>query len=90
MQQNVDPMATLSADEASHWDLLHAGWTVERVNLSEVCSVSPHDLHQYANQAAWLEGNRRTSNGGLAHGLVANAMEGPASRAWKGYWQREV
>jgi hypothetical protein len=35
-QANVDRMATMSADEASHWDLLHAGWTVERVNHS-VC-----------------------------------------------------
>ena len=30
--ENVDRMATLSADEASHWDMLHAGWKVDRVN----------------------------------------------------------
>ena len=114
MRQKVDPTATPSADEASHWDLLQAGWTVERVNQSEVCSdhgkhrnwaeshfprlrrmvvgqhhhVSPHDLHQHANQAAWLEDNRRKDNGGLAHGLVGNAMGCPVSRVWKGYWQR--
>jgi hypothetical protein len=114
VHQNVDRMATLSADEASHWDMLHAGWSVDRVNHSEVYSdhgkhtnwaesyfsrlrrmvvgqhhhVSPQYLHQYANQAAWLEDNRRTSNGGLAFGLVANAMECTVSRAWKGYWQR--
>ena len=39
-------------------------------------------------QAAWLEDKRRESNGALAHGLVANAMGCPVSRAWKGYWQR--
>ena len=113
---NVDRMATLSADEASHWDLLHAGWSVDRVNHSVVYSdhgkhtnwaesyfsrlrrmvqgqhhhVSPQYLHQYANQAAWLEDNRRKSNGALAYGLVQNAMGCPVSRAWKGYWQRSA
>ena len=111
---NVDRMATLSADEASHWDMLHAGWQVDRVNHSVVYSdhgkhtnwaesyfsrlrrmvvgqhhhVSPQYLHQYANQAAWLEDNRRKDNGALAFGLVQNAMGAPVGRAWKGYWQR--
>lgn len=111
---NVDRLATLSADEASHWDMLHAGWQVDRVNHSVVYSdhgkhtnwaesyfsrlrrmvvgqhhhVSHRYLHQYANQAAWLEDKRSKSNGALAFGLVANAMECPVSRAWKGYWQR--
>lgn len=114
VHENVDRLATLSADEASHWDMLHVGWSVDRVNHSEVYSdhgkhtnwaesyfsrlrrmvvgqhhhVSPQYLHQYANQAAWLEDNRRVSNGGLAFGLAANAMACPVSRAWKGYWQR--
>jgi transposase-like protein len=114
VNQNVDRMATVSADEASHWDALHDGWSVDRVNHSEVYSdhgkhtnwaesyfsrlrrmvsgqhhhVSPQYLHQYANQAAWLEDNRRKDNGALAFGLVTNAMECPVSRAWKGYWQR--
>jgi transposase-like protein len=114
VNENVDRMATLSADEASHWDLLHAGWDVERVNHSEIYSdhgkhtnmvesyfsrlrrmvvgqhhhVSPQYLHQYANHAAWLEDNRRTDNGTLAHTLVSNAMGARVSRTWKGYWQR--
>jgi len=112
--ENVDRMATVSADEASHWDALHGGWQVDRVNHSEVYSdhgkhtnwaesyfsrlrrmvvgqhhhVSPRYLHQYATQAAWLEDNRRESNGALAFGLVATAMGCPVSRTWKGYWQR--
>jgi transposase-like protein len=111
---HVDRMATMSADEASHWDMLHGAWEVDRVNHSQVYSdhgkhtnwvesyfsrlrrmvdgqhhkVSGRYLFQYANQAAWLEDNRRKSNGALAYGLVANAMECPVSRAWKGYWQR--
>lgn len=112
--QHVDRLATMSADEASHWDALHAGWTVERVNHSVCYSdngkntnmvesffsrlrrmvqgqhhfVSPKYLYQYANQAAWLEDNRRVDNGSLAYGLVENAMASPVSRAWKGYWQK--
>ncbi|ROT98960.1 IS1595 family transposase [Histidinibacterium lentulum] len=111
---HVDRLATMSADEASHWDLLHLGWPVERVNHSLAYSdhgkhtnwvesyfsrlrrmvqgqhhhVSPQYLHQYANHAAWLEDNRRTDNGSLAHQLVANTMTAPVSRRWKGYWQR--
>ena len=103
----------MSADEASHWDDLHHGWNVDRVNHSLTYSdhgkhtnmvesyfsrlrrmvqgqhhhVSPHYLHQYENQAAWLEDNRRTDNGTLAHGLVENAMLSRVSRNWKGYWQ---
>ncbi len=114
VRENVSRMATVSADEASHWDMLHGAWDVERVNHSEVYSdhgkhtnmvesyfarlrrmvmgqhhhVSPQYLHQYANHAAWLEDNRRKSNGGQAMGLVQNAMGARVSRQWKGYWQR--
>jgi len=114
VNENVDRMATLSADEASHWDELHMGWHVDRVNHSEIYSdhgkhtnmvesffsrlrnmvsgqhhhVSPQYLHQYTNQAAWLEDNRRTDNGTLAQIVVSNSMGAPVSRNWKGYWQR--
>lgn len=40
---HVDRLATLSADEASHWDMLHAGWKVERINHS-VC-YSDNGVH---------------------------------------------
>lgn len=112
--ENVDRMSTMSADEASHWDELHMGYHVDRVNHSEIYSdhgkhtnmaesyfsrlrrmvsgqhhhVSPQYLHQYANHAAWLEDNRRSDNGELAHRLVSNSMDAPVSRNWKGYWQR--
>jgi len=42
-QVYVDRMATMSADEASHWDMLHAGWETERVNHSEC--YSDHGKH---------------------------------------------
>ena len=41
--ENVDRMAILSADEATHWDHLHEGWEVDRVNHSEV--YSDHGKH---------------------------------------------
>lgn len=111
--RHVSRSASLSADEAAHWDLLHQGWSVDRVNHSVIYSdngkhtnwvesyfsrlrrmvwgqhhgVSPHYLHQYANHAAWLEDNRRQSNGGLAMRLIGEAMLSPVSRCWKGYWQ---
>ena len=114
--ENVSRTATMSADEASHWDALHSGWMVDRVNHSEIYSdhgkhtnmvesffsrlrrmiggqhhfVSAKYLHQYANHAAWLEDNRRTDNGTLAHIMVSNAMGSPVSRSWKGYWQRTI
>lgn len=41
--ENVSRMATMSADEASHWDLLHNGFEVDRVNHSEI--YSDHGKH---------------------------------------------
>ena len=41
--ENVSRMATMSADEASHWDMLHGAWEVERVNHSEI--YSDHGKH---------------------------------------------
>ena len=113
-KENVCRMASMAADEASHWDLLHDGWEVDRVNHSEIYSdhgkhtnwvesyfsrlrrmvrgqhhfVSPKYLHQYANHAAWLEDNRRNSNGENAFKVITHAMLAPVSRNWKGYWQR--
>jgi transposase-like protein len=113
-KRHVDRMAIMHADEASHWDALHAGWNVERVNHSEAYSdhgkhtnwvesyfarlrrmvrgqhhfVSPKYLYQYANHAAWLEDNRRNSNGTNAVELIGMALAHGVSRVWKGYWQR--
>ena len=50
--------------------------------------VSHKYLHQYANEAAWREDNRRTDNGGLFRMALGSALHSPVSRDWKGYWQR--
>lgn len=41
--ENVCRTATMSADEASHWDDLHNGWPVDRVNHSLI--YSDHGKH---------------------------------------------
>jgi transposase-like protein len=115
-KQHVDRMAIMHADEATHWDALHTGWNVERVNHSQAYSdhgkhtnwvesyfsrlrcmvtgqhhfVSPQYLYQYANHAAWLEDNRRNSNGANAVEIIGLVMAHPVSRVWKGYWQRKT
>lgn len=112
----VSRMAVMHADEAAHWDPLHDGWQVGRINHSEAyataesCTnqvesyfsrlrrmirgqhhhVSARYLGQYANHAAWLEDNRRLSNGELAGRLARLAMAHPVSRQWKGYWQKSA
>jgi len=35
----VDRLATIHADEASHWDALHEGWEAKRINHSEAYSL---------------------------------------------------
>ncbi|MEX2520831.1 MAG: IS1595 family transposase [Paracoccaceae bacterium] len=52
--------------------------------------VSPQYLHQYANEAAWREDNRRTDNGAALRLVGTAALNSPVSRAWKGYWQRRA
>ena len=41
--ENVSRLSTMSADEASHWDELHMGYEVDRVNHSEI--YSDHGKH---------------------------------------------
>ncbi len=42
-KQNVSREAMMAADEASHWDMLHDGWNVDRINHSEM--YSDHGKH---------------------------------------------
>jgi hypothetical protein len=39
---------------------------------------------------AWRENQRRNSNGSQYMALVSAASHHPASRKWKGYWQRRA
>lgn len=47
-------------------------------------------LHQYANEMAWREDNRRVANG-IQHRWIARAaLAHPKSETWAGYWQRSA
>ena len=63
---------------------------LRRMVVGQHHGVSPQYLHQYANEAAWKENNRRVDNGGAFTLTLGCAMASPVSRAWKGYWQRSV
>lgn len=77
------------SDHGKHTNMVESYFArLRRMVLGQHHHVSPQYLIQYANHAAWLEDNRRVDNGGMAMGLVQNAMGAKVSRNWKGYWQR--
>ena len=47
-------------------------------------------LHQYANEMAWREDNRRVPNGMQWRWIGQTALRLPKSKAWCGYWQRSA
>lgn len=77
------------SDHGKHTNMAESYFSrLRRMVVGQHHHVSPQYLHQYANHAAWLENNRRTDNGTLAHIMVSNSMGADVSRNWKGYWQR--
>lgn len=76
------------SDHGKHSNMVESFFSCLHNMVSDHHHVSPQYLYQYANHAAWLEGNRRTGNGTLAHIVVSNAMGAPVSRRRKEYWQR--
>lgn len=77
VKENVDRMATLSADEASHWDLLHAGWGVDRVNHSECYS----DHGKHTNMAESYFSRLRRMIDGQHHGVSPQYLHHYANHA---------
>jgi transposase-like protein len=47
-------------------------------------------LHQYANEMAWREDNRRVPNGTQWKWIAGAALRHPKSTLWRGYWQRSA
>ena len=52
--------------------------------------ISGPYLHQYANEMAWREDNRRQPNGTQFRLIAAAALDHPKSAQWRGYWQRSA
>jgi ribosomal protein L37AE/L43A/transposase-like protein len=50
--------------------------------------ISGQYLHQYANEMAWREDNRRVPNGMQWRWMAGAALRHPKSEVWRGYWDR--
>ncbi|WP_306045920.1 IS1595 family transposase [Nioella sp. MMSF_3534] len=77
VKENVCRMASISADEASHWDLLHSGWPVERVNHSQAYS----DHGKNTNQAESYFSRLRRMIDGQHHGVSPQYLHQYANHA---------
>ncbi|WMS42528.1 IS1595 family transposase [Acuticoccus sp. MNP-M23] len=79
-QHIVSRMATMHADEASHWDRLHAGWTVGRINHS-IAYSTPESC---TNQVESFFSRLRRMVVGQHHGVSAQYLYQYANEAaWK-------
>lgn len=76
---NVSRMSTMSADEASHWDELHMGWDVDRVNHSEIYS----DHGKHTNMVESFFSRLRNMIQGQHHGVSPKYLHQYANHsAW--------
>lgn len=80
-------MAIMHADEASHWDPLHEGWTVRRINHSEAYSMGPEGC---TNQVESYFARLRRMVMGQHHGVSPRYLAQYAHEAaWKEDHRRE-
>jgi transposase-like protein/predicted RNA-binding protein YlxR (DUF448 family) len=75
--ENVGRMSTMSADEASHWDELHMGYHVDRVNHSEIYS----DHGKHTNMAESYFSRLRRMVSGQHHHVSPQYLHQYANRA---------
>jgi hypothetical protein len=77
--ENVSRMAAMSADEASHWDILHMGYNVDRVNHSEIYS----DHGKHTNMVESFFSRLRNMIQGQHHGVSPKYLHQYANHsAW--------
>jgi len=76
-KENICRMATISVDEASHWDVLHAGWAVDRINHSLAYS----DLGACTNQAESFFSRLRRMVAGQHHHVSPQYLHQYANHA---------
>lgn len=75
----VSRMAVMHADEASHWDRLHDGWQVGRINHSEAFSTSESCTNQVESYFSRL---RRMVSGQHHHVSPRYLHQYAAQAAW--------
>jgi transposase-like protein len=63
---------------------------LRRAEIGQHHRISGSLLHQYANEAAWREDNRRKPNGTNWTAVIGAALAGPKSPVWTGYWHRSA
>jgi transposase-like protein len=63
---------------------------LRRAEIGQHHRISGHLLHQYANEAAWREDNRRKPNGTNWNAIIDAALAGPKSPVWTSYWHRSA
>jgi len=63
---------------------------LRRAEIGQHHRISGHLLHQYANEAAWREDNRRRPNGTNWNAVIGAALTGPKCPVWTGYWHRSA
>ena len=77
--QHVSRMAVMHADEASHWDRLHDGWQVGRINHSEAYSTPESCTNQVESYFSRL---RRMVSGQHHHVSPRYLHQYAAQTAW--------
>ena len=73
----VDRLAVIHADEASHWDALHAGWQTQRINHS----VAYSDGESCTNQAESFFSRLRRMVNGQHHSVSPDYLHQYAAHA---------
>jgi hypothetical protein len=63
---------------------------LRRAEIGQHHRISGNLLHQYANEAAWREDNRRKPNGTNWNAVIGAALVSPKSLLWSGYWHRSA
>ena len=85
-KQHIDRMAVIHADEASHWDHLHDGWQVKRINHSEAYS---HDGACTNGVESYFSRLRRMVRGQHHHVSPRYLYQFANEAAWKEDHRRE-
>jgi hypothetical protein len=72
--------STIHADEAAHWDVLHARYLTKRINHSEAYS----DGEACTNQAEWFFSRVRRAEIGIHHHIAGPYLGAYANEmAWR-------
>lgn len=73
---------------------VHTNWVeglhsrFRRAERGVHCRIAGNHLQGYADELAWREDHRRTSNGGQFVAVMSASVRQPKSIKWCGYWQR--